>query len=450
MLGPDSQATTLEPNQVEQPANWKATFFTIWTGQAFSIIGSSVATFALVWWLTKLTGSATILATATLVAMLPGIIIGPFAGACIDRWNRRWIMVIADGAVALVSAWLAFLFWTGTIRIWHVYVISLARSVGGCFHWPAMQASTSLMVPKQHLTRVSGLNQTINGALNIISPPLGALLLSLLPMHAIMAIDVLTAAIAISPLLVIRIPQPPVRQSGKGEGAKPSLWQGLREGLAYVQGWPGVLAVMVITTIANFLFNPAFSLLPILVSKHFGGQAVELGWINSAWAAGTVAGGLVLGAWGGFRRRVVTSLVGLAGMAVGTLVIGLAPAEAFWLALAGMLLAGFMNPIGNGPLIATLQTVVAPDMQGRVFTLLGSAAGAMSPLSMAIAGPVADALGVRIWYITAGVVCLALAVGSFFWPALMHVEDAPVKQAANAVEDTQGALLCAPTSDPPA
>ncbi|MGQ9553674.1 MAG: MFS transporter [Anaerolineae bacterium] len=450
MSGPDSQVTTLEPNQVEQPANWKATFFTIWIGQAFSIIGSSVATFALVWWLTKLTGSATILATATLVAMLPGILIGPFAGACIDRWNRRWIMVIADGAVALVSAWLAFLFWTGTIRIWHVYVISLARSVGGCFHWPAMQASTSLMVPKQHLTRVSGLNQTINGALNIISPPLGALLLSLLPMHAIMAIDVLTAAIAISPLLVIRIPQPPVRQNGKEDMAKPSLWQDLREGLTYVRHWPGVLALMAITTVANFVFNPAFSLLPLLVNKHFGGEAAELGWANSAWAVGIVVGGLVLSAWGGFRRRIKTSLIGLLGMSAGVLVVGLAPASAFWLALAGILLAGFMNPIGNGPLIATFQAVVAPEMQGRVFTLLGSAAGAMSPLSLAIAGPVADVLGVRFWYILAGVICLLMGTGGLFWPALMHVEDAPVKQAANAVEDTQGALLCAPTSDPPA
>lgn len=161
---------------------WKAPFFTIWTGQQVSLIGSSLVQFAIVWWLTKTTGSATVLATATLVAMLPQIVIGPFSGALVDRFSRRWVMILADGATALSSVVLAYLFWANVVAIWHVYLIMAFRSIGGGFQWPAMSASTALMVPEQHLTRVAGLTQTMQGVTNIVSPPLGAILLALLPM----------------------------------------------------------------------------------------------------------------------------------------------------------------------------------------------------------------------------------------------------------------------------
>jgi len=133
-------------------------------GQAFSLFGSRVVQFALVWWLTQLTGSATVLATASMVALIPEIFLSPIAGAYVDRWNRRIVMILADGMIALASLWLAYLFWIDAAQVWHIYVIMLVRAVGGAFHWPAMQASTSLMVPQEHLTRVAGLNQTMNGA----------------------------------------------------------------------------------------------------------------------------------------------------------------------------------------------------------------------------------------------------------------------------------------------
>jgi DHA3 family macrolide efflux protein-like MFS transporter len=110
-------------------------------------------------------------------------------------------------------------------------------------------------------------------------------------------------------------------------------------------------------------------------------------------------------------------------MGLGTLCIGLSPATAFGLALGAMFFAGFMNPITNGPLIAVLQAKVAPDMQGRVFTVIQSAATAISPLSMLIAGPVADWLGVRVWYVVAGTVCVLMAIGAAFVPVIVHLED---------------------------
>ena len=209
-----------ETVQVKQRTpNWAAPFFTIWIGQALSLIGSGLGGFALIWWLTATTGSATVLATASLVQILPGVILGPFVGALVDRWNRRTVMIVADGVIALFSAWLALLFWAGTVQIWHVYAIMFARALGGAFHWPAMQASTSLMVPKDQLSRTAGMNQTLHGILNIVSPPLGAFLMAVLPVHSIMAIDVLTATFAIAPLFFVHIPQPE-RREANGAAAK--------------------------------------------------------------------------------------------------------------------------------------------------------------------------------------------------------------------------------------
>jgi DHA3 family macrolide efflux protein-like MFS transporter len=406
-----------------RPTRWQIPFFGVWTGQAFSLIGSRLAQFALVWWLTETTGSATVLATATLVAILPGVILGPFAGALVDRWSRRRVMIVADSLIAAVSAWLAYLFWTGSMSIWHVYVAMLVREIGTAFHWPAMQASTSLMVPKEHLSRVAGLNQTMQGALNIVSPPLGALLLGLLPLHAIMGIDVGTAIIAISPLFFVAIPQPQRAEAASGKDRAGSVWDDLLAGMRYVRGWPGLMAILIMAMIINFVINPAFSLMPLLVTDHFGGGALELGGLQSSWGIGMLLGGLLLSIWGGFRRRVYTSLAGLVLSGISITGIGLAPQGSFPLAVAAIFVAGFMNPLVNGPLFAILQAAVAPEMQGRVFTLVGSLATAMMPLSLAIAGPISDAIGVRPWFVAGGAVFALIGVVSFFVPTIVQIED---------------------------
>ena len=164
------------------------------------------------------------------------------------------------------------------------------RALMGAFHWPAMHASTSLMVPESQLTRVSGLNQTLHGAMSIISPPLGALLLAALPLDRVLAVDILTAALAVLPLLVYVVPQPDRRVEAEATG-RPSMWADLRAGVRYVYGWPGLLGVLVVAMIINFVSVPAFSLMPILVTQHFGGGAIQLGWLESSWGIGVVAGG---------------------------------------------------------------------------------------------------------------------------------------------------------------
>jgi DHA3 family macrolide efflux protein-like MFS transporter len=407
---------------------WKTRFFTIWGGQALSIIGSQLVQFALIWYLTVQTGSATVLATASLVALLPNVILGPFIGTLVDRWDRRRIMLVSDTVITLVTIGLAVLFALDAVVVWHIYVGMFIRALFGSFHTNAMTASTSLMVPVEHLTRIQGINQMLNGGLNVISAPLGALLLGVLPMQGILAIDVFSALFAIVPLLFTRIPQPN-RHTGitaddaiTGNDGQETVWQGVKSGIRYVIGWPGLLIVSLMTIGINFTIIPAFSLMPLLVKVYFGGSAIHLGWVESAMGIGMFVGGVVLGGWGGFKRNIVTSMLGLMGMGLGTLIFAVAPSTALWLVVFGSLLVGIMTTMTMGPFYAMIQTIVEPDMQARIFSLLNSVGSAMVPIGLMIAGPVADRFSIQVWFLFGGLLCILMAMCGLFIPAVMQIE----------------------------
>jgi DHA3 family macrolide efflux protein-like MFS transporter len=400
------------------PAAWKLRFFAIWSGQVCSLLGSQLVQFALIWYLTDRTGSATTLAIAALVGLLPQVFLSPFIGTWVDRWNRRLIMILADSAVALATAALALLFWLDSVAIWQIYLIMFVRAVGGGFHFSAMGASTVLLVPKAQLIRIQGLNQALRGGMDIFAAPLGALLLANYPLQAILAIDVTTACLAIVPLLALRIPQPQRDHAG----GKPTFWRDFSDGFRYVLAWRGLMIVLIMAMLINFMLTPTVALLPLLVKQHLGGGAAQLAWLNATFAIGTIAGGLALGVWGGFRRRIVTALVGLIGIGLGTIVMGFTPANLLWPALLGMGIAGVMSPITNGSLGGVLQATIAPEMQGRVFAFVMSLASAISPLGLLLAGPLSDTLGILTWFILGGIVCAAMGVIGFAIPDVMNIE----------------------------
>lgn len=404
-------------------------FFTIWIPQVFSVLGSQLVQFALIWWLTQETGSATVLAISTIMALLPQVLIGPFAGVLVDRWNRRLVMVVADGAIAVATVVLGALYYLGVIQVWHVYIVMLVRAVGGLFHWPAWSASTSLMVPEKHLARIGGLNQTIYSVIYIIAPPLGALLLGLLPMQGVLAIDVGTAVLAIAPLSFVRVPQPVTETDSEGAAAQTSfvssVLSDMRGGLRFILGWRGLTILLSIVMLLNLLAWPLTSLVPILVTKHFGGEAPQLGWFQSALGIGGLLGGLLLGTWGGFERRIVTMMAALVLHGIGTTAVGWAPAAHLPVGAAAWFVVGFTGSIFNGASLAVLQAKVPPEIQGRVFSLQLSAATAMAPIGLAVAGPVTDALGPQVWFLVAGFALTAAGLGGFFVPSLMRIEDEP-------------------------
>lgn len=402
--------------------DWAPLFSIIWIGQALSLLGSQLVQFALIWHLTKTTESAAVLTGATLVAMLPMIVLGPFVGALVDRWNRRKVMMAADTLIAAATLALAVLFATGVVKLWMIFVIIFIRSVGSGFHRPAMEASTSLMVPDKHLTRVQGANQTLRGGLNILSAPLGALLLEVMPLQGILAIDVVSAAFAVLPLAFILIPQPAKRTESLPATLISSVWEDFQVGLDYILSWKGLMILIGMAVAINVIITPAFALLPLLVREHFQAGARELGWIESAFGIGSVLGGLLLGAWGGFKKRIHTVLMGLFFEGSGLLIVGLSPANSLLTAAAGIFLVAVSLAIVNGPILAMLQAAVDPELQGRVFSLVGSLTGLASPIGLIIAGPLAEITAVQTWFFLGGIISTAISISGFFIPPLLKIE----------------------------
>ena len=230
--------------------NWAVRFFTLWIGQALSLLGSQLVQFAIIWYLTQKTNSATTLAIASMMGLLPGVLLSPFIGTWVDRGNRRLILIGSDLTVALATVILAALFWLDLVQTWHIYAALFIRAVAGGFHQSAFGASVVLLVPKENLARVQGFNQALHGGLNIISAPLGAYLLAILPMQGILGVDIATAAIAVTIVIFTAIPQPE-----KSSSEPSTFWEDFRAGFKYIMAWRGLVITLGLVMVINFFYS---------------------------------------------------------------------------------------------------------------------------------------------------------------------------------------------------
>jgi len=408
-----------------QQKGWAVRFFSIWAGDALSVVATILVQFSLIWWFAKTTGSATALAFGSVVGLIPAICFGPFAGVLVDRWSRRIVMMIANACIAMSTFFLVVLFATNRIELWHVYLALFVRSLCSTFNISALQATTALMVPRQHLSRIAGINQTMNAAANIGGPPLGALLVHLLPMPPMLMIDVAAALLAIVPLVLIAVPRPQKVTNGDSRAARNSLagvWCEFKEGFHYVIGWRGLAYFCVFAASINFLSAPLSALLPLLVTQYLGGEITQLGTLTSVYGIGALFGALLLSVWGGFKRRIITTISGIVVTGAAVLLLGFSPLVGFSLALVAILTIGLMAPMTNGPIDALLQSTVAPDKQGRVFNLVTSLAGIAMPLGLIIAGPLADWIGLQTIIYGIGILFILVAITAFNCPSLIRIE----------------------------
>ena len=404
--------------------NWKRHFIPFWVSQMFSILGSALVQFTLVWWLVRETGSATVLATASMFGLIPEIVVQPFAGAIVDRVNRKMVIIAADAIIALATLGLGMLFFMDNVEVWLIYGIMLLRALGGAFHYPAEQASVALMVPKEHLARVAGLNQASRGIVNIVSAPMGALVLELLDVEGSLFIDVVTAAIAIGIVSFTFIPeQQELAKYGKSWAG--TVMRDMRDGFSYLVSWKGLMVLTGMALVFKVALSPAFSLIPLLVYEHLNGSAVQYSLVEVVGGVGIILGGLVLGMWGGFKKNVYTMFLGGMGVGLGIFLMGFIPEGKIYWILPPIFLVGFMIPIIDGPIIAILQAKIDNEYQGRVMTLFGSIINLSGPIGLIAAGPVSDAFGIQIWFITAGILIFMSMVFGFFNKPLMNMGQGP-------------------------
>ena len=362
-------------------------FSVIWGGQFVSLLGTFMTNFALTIWAWQETGEATALALTGLAFTLPNILLYPVAGALVDRWNRKLVMMLSDIAAGISTLAIFLLFTSGNLQIWHLYVTGAFSGLFQSFQFPAYSAAVSTMVDKEEYTRASGMLSLAQNTSGIFSPVAAGVLLPLIGTQGILLFDIFSVIVAIGALFIVNIPQPKqIHKTEQGSLLEDSLF-----GFKYIRERPGLLGLQLVFFTINFIGSLGFPLLAPMVLSRTGDNTVILGTVRSAFGAGGVVGGLILSAWGGPKKRVHGVLAGMAlSCLFGYVAIGLGTNVYTW--SIGAFLMMVFNPVINGSNQAIWQSKVPPEMQGRVFGTRAMIALMSQPIAMAITGPLADKL----------------------------------------------------------
>ncbi|WP_294543174.1 MFS transporter [uncultured Bacteroides sp.] len=398
--------------------NWKKKFIIIWSGQLFSILSSSIAQFAIVLWISLETGSAEVLSFATIAALLPQVVLGPFAGVFVDRWSRKWTMILADSFVALCSAVIALLFYLDVIEIWQIYLLLMLRSVGSAFHAPAMKSSIPLLAPEKELTRIASINQTIQALCNICGPVLGAALIVSTNMSVVMLLDVVGAAIACTSLLFVFIPNPEKTETETTN----NVLRDMKDGFMAIRSNQGLKWVMVTEILITFFIMPVVVLIPLMTLKNFSGTAYQVSLIELLFGSGALAGGILLGIWNPRVRKVVMINLSYVIVGVSIFITGLLPPSAFIIYAIMAVVQGISMPFYSGPFTALLQTQIEISFLGRVFSLFDSISLLPSMLGLLATGFIADAIGIANVFVICGIAIVMTGLLAFFIPSIMNLE----------------------------
>lgn len=399
--------------------NRKRVFAIIWTGQFLSILTSSIVNFAIVLWLSLETGSAEVLAFATMAALLPQSVLGLFTGIFIDRWKRKRVMIMADSFIAFCTLILAVLFYFDLAKISHIYVLLALRSVGSAFHMPAMQASVPLLAPKSELMRIAGINQVIQSVCNIAGPALAGLFITMMKMTNILLLDVAGAAFACLSLCFVFIPDP----SHEERNSELHLWREAKEAIMEVRNQYGLSWLFLLSILATFVIMPVSVLFPLMTLNHFAGNAFQVSLVEVSWGGGALLAGALLG----LKKYRWNEILLINGMYIALgltfLFSGLLPVSGFiWFAVLTAL-GGVCGSLYFATFTTVIQSRIDPGVMGRVFSFYMSFSMLPSMIGLLSTGFLADSIGLgNTFIISGGFLCL-IGIISFFIPSLISLKE---------------------------
>lgn len=427
-------------------------FTSVWFGQLVSLIGSGLSSFALGLWVLQRTGSVTQFGLISLFATLPGIVLSPIAGALVDRWDRRLAMLLSDTGAGLSILIIGLLFLVDKLEIWHIYLATATSSAFNAFQWPAYKAATTLLVPKKHLGRASGIVQVANATSELISPPLAALLLANIQLQGIISIDVVTFIFSIITLLSVRFPNPKIINQAKA--GKSSLLQEAAYGWNYIVGRPGLLALLVFYAVINFFTGIVSVLVQPLVLAF--APVTVVGMVLAVGASGMLIGSLVMSVWGGTKRFVYSLFSFTLSGGLSIAFAGLRPSIPVFFMTAFLYFFGLA--IINASSQVLWQKKVKPEIQGRVFAVQRMIAWGTLPLAYVLAGPLADRVftpllvvngplagsvgriigvgpgyGIALLFVVMGMLTALTAILGYCYPRLRFVEEELPDAIANEV-----------------
>ncbi|MFX0074938.1 MAG: MFS transporter, partial [Candidatus Hermodarchaeota archaeon] len=370
-----------------------------WIGQLFSLLGSSIIQFVIVWWITVESKNLTIISVAFFFSFIPQFIVGPLAGVFADRWNRKLLIGLSDFFQALTTFSLVLLFFFNVQQVWIVIMINSFRGIFQSMHWPAVNAIIPLMIPKKHLSRMNGLNYLFTGLVNTMGPAIAGVLLTLLalPISLILWVDIITFLIAITPLLLIKIPPLPEKSVIKHEQ---SYLRELKEGLKVIRMVPGLLSLLFVATVLNFLGTPFSTLMIYFVEETHFGTAGHTAFVLATIQAGMFLGAIAVIIKGEWNKKALIIFIGIIIGEIGHLISALAPQQNFIVIALGGFIFAFIVPFVNTMFLTILQTVIPPNKQGRVMSNVITIATLVSPIGMVISGPIAEIITIQILFIS--------------------------------------------------
>lgn len=386
--------------------NWKRDIILFLTSQTISLFGSSLVQYAITWYITLKTQSGVMMTISIICGFLPTFFLSPFAGVWADRYNRKILIMLSDSMIAAATLVLAILFLTGHKYTWLLFVVSAIRALGAAIQIPAVGAFIPQIVPEDRLTKVNATNGSIQSLVMLISPMLSGALLTMASIEAIFFIDVVTAAIGVSTLLLfLHVPVHAKAMEKQATG----YFSDMAEGFNYIKNHQYVKKFFMFCAFFFVLVSPAAFLTPLQVSRTFGNDVWRLTAVEITFSAGMMVGGIIMAYWGGFKNKIHTMTMSCIIIGISTFALGVIPI--FWVYLAFMIFIGIAMPIFNTPSTVLLQEKVEGDFLGRVFGVLAMISSVMMPMGMLIFGPLSDIIKIEWLLIITGIL---MFIQSFF------------------------------------
>lgn len=386
-------------------SNWKRNIILFLSSQTISLFGSALVQYAIMWHITLSTESGVMMTLYIVCGFIPTFILSPFAGVWADRFNRKLLIMLADGLIAAATLILAVLFLMGHDSIWLLFAMAVVRALGTGVQTPAVGAILPQIVPTDKLTRVNGINGTLQAIMTFVAPMASAALMTMASLEIIFFIDVITATIAILTLLLFF--KIPVHEKA-AEKQTTSYFSDFMQGISYIKQHDFLKSFFLFFAVFFILMAPAAFLTPLQVTRSFGDDVWRLTAIEIAFSVGMMAGGGFIASWGGFRNKIHTMTLASLLMGACTLALGLVPV--FWIYLVFMAVFGVAMPLFNTPTMVLVQERVEESYLGRIFGVFGMISTSMMPLGMLIFGPIADVIQIEWLLIGTGLLILILAV----------------------------------------
>jgi len=401
--------------------NYKG-FKRLWFGQIISILGSEIVQFALIWWITIETESAFFLSLSMFLAFIPAIIIGPFAGVLVDKWDKKNLIVITDLLQAITTAMLILSFYLGFGNIWLIIGLNFLRAIFQSFHSPAFMTIVTLMVPREKLSRINGISQLITALSQMLGPIIGALLMSVIPkIENILWVDVITFLFAISLLIKVKIPkiEPKVKDSQSDQSFKAKF----REGFQIIRNVKGLTTILVIAMLANFLLMPINTQFSLFIYRDHSGTEMDMALVSAGMSFAVVAGALASSAKKEWKNKVNIFLLGTMFVFIGIGIIALTPYQQFWVMLVGSLIGFFGVPILQTQLRTIIQLVIPPEAMGRVGSILRMMTSVAMPLGIILSGPIADLIGIKYLFLSSSLLGILVVVLAYAFSSIRNMDD---------------------------